>query len=80
MESTAIPAGAAPDHATMQVLQSLADRRGLTIETEALAAAAVFDVWLAPHQRMLRDYKLSFIDPVEPATVFQWIERGGRSV
>jgi hypothetical protein len=71
MESTSIPAGADGDPAVMATLQAMADRRGLDIGPEALEAAAVLDAWLAPH---------SYLDLVEPAVVFQWIERGGRSV
>jgi hypothetical protein len=80
MESTSIPAGADGDPAVMATLQAMADRRGLDIGPEALEAAAVLDAWLAPHQRALREHDLSYLDLVEPSVVFQWIERGGRSV
>jgi hypothetical protein len=40
----------------------------------------MLDTWLAPYQRELREYPLSFLDLVEPSVVFQWIERCGRSV
>ena len=79
MQSTSIPTTAAPDPETVAMLAAMAARRGLTLEPAALTAAATLDSWLAPYQRELRNYELSFLDLVEPATVFQWIERGGRS-
>jgi hypothetical protein len=78
--STAIPTTAPPDPAVLATLSSMADRRGLVIGEAALDSAARLDTWLAPFQRELREHPLSYLDLVEPSVVFQWIERGGRSV
>jgi hypothetical protein len=80
MESNAIPTDVTVEPRVLETLQALADRRGLVIDETALNAAAVLDTWLAPHQLALRAHELSYLDLVEPGTVFQWIERGGRSV
>ena len=79
MESSAIPTNVEVDLAALERITILARRRALPLDDQALEAAAVLDAWLAPQQMALREFELSYLDLVEPGTVFQWIERGGRS-
>jgi hypothetical protein len=80
MQSSSIPVTAAPTEETRTMLRAMAARRDLALTEEALTAAATLDAWLAPHQLQLRAQELSFLQLVEPAHTFQWLERGGRSV
>ncbi len=79
MESTAIPTDVVVDPDTTRRLQAEADRRGLAITPEALLAAATLDTWVAPLQHAMRAKELAYLDAVEPGTVFQWLENGGRT-
>ena len=79
VESSSIPTSSEADPDTVAMLTAMARRRGLAFDGTTLTAAATLDAWLAPRQLELRDHELSFLDLVEPPTVFQWLEQGGRS-
>ncbi|MCW2671833.1 MAG: hypothetical protein JWP14_422 [Frankiales bacterium] len=80
MQSSSIPVTTAPTEETRTMLRAMAARRDLALTEEALTAAATLDAWLAPHQLQLRGQELSFLQLVEPANTFQWLEQHGRSV